>query len=490
MNINTIISSGRTLVVENTLLRTATWQEKMWRWIHWNGAKTQDKCTENHLIDILKNHSKDDQTIKAISKFLKGVNKTHHSFKNLENHLFAIKCQFEIPSLQLQDLIDTMSQTPTALFQTLQVNHLHHVIPKANDLQKCTALIIIEKGAFIRSPQGNSFLDTPEHINSLIDQLPKNHPDREKLLKLHQLIQRAEEHIEEIQILRQELEPSYKYVPLSDIQTNDKGVWLSQSYLADGVEGVHHSQWTNLKPYSREEICKDSPKYRLRIVTKYPAYSLGKSQSEKIFLFVKSIFNFRAHGHSWIELVEPINDEKGNLTQQQNVFNVGYYFHILSKHKRLESPDPMSYMPMSLKAENIEEIDLTKEQFEKAKFYIEETQKLFLSPHRNLTSAPEDIRMSVDDYNRICYLYKSSFKGTCLRFCTALKEITTQEKFDKPSLAVEVLDHLLERTKFLKELFRIPQFIKNMALPAFVTRANVPDSILRRHRSRSRRSDT
>ena len=80
-------------------------------------------------------------------------------------------------------------------------------------------------------------------------------------------------------------------------------------------------------------------------MTRLPTYALEKTLFKKMMGILHNFFNFRAHGHSWVELAEPIVHNE-RFANQQNIYNVGYYFHPLNRYKRFESADPMAYMPI------------------------------------------------------------------------------------------------------------------------------------------------
>lgn len=489
------LQQGQTIIVDSSNnLRRVEWGESFIRCFNWNKAFRQDQEVAEWLIDYLcqvQNLEEYPQTLDAISKFAKTYQKTDATFKRLDNAIFAHKCALQISSLQVNELIHEDGTATSELLPFLKLNNLHYVIAKANSEHKATALLIDGEHIYIRAKEGEDFLDTPEHIDLILERIPPEHADVPLLSELcdllHQTDDNSKEQDQEDQILeiREQLNLShYNYQSLQDLHTDGKGILVLQAYLADGIEDFEHSHWSDLKPNFRESA--NEPSFRLRVITRLPAYALEKTWLGATITLIRHLFDFRAHGHSWVEIVEPIYDTDENFTEQQNIYNIGYYFHILDRYKRFESADPMAYMPIPSNHIIVEEVEISKEEFEKAQFYIEEVQALLKNPNRDLNDSPKNCSLSQEERNEIRYLYKSTLKSTCLSFANTLRELVTGMTFDDRSSWIrwlmpkkefkywDRLDTFIERTFILRRLIAWPRFLLRMELPAWVKKHPSP----------------
>lgn len=480
------ISQGHTFIVDQKQeLRLATWGERQVRHFRWGLASRQDEAVAEQLIQQLaqaKGTANYKPTLEAIAKFVKVCKQTGSAFKRLENAVFAHKCLSQIPSLRLNELIEEDGKPTNQLFAFLKNNSLHYVIAKANPEHKETAILIDEETIYVRAKEGKSFLDTAEQIQLILDRLPAHHVDISFLTDLKELRENPQEEDAEQKIadILEKVELShYQYQSLADLRTNEKGVLISQAYLADGIEDHEHARWKDLSTAFRETT--EEPTYKFRVVTRLPLYALEKTWWGVISTVCRHILDFRAHGHSWAELAEPIyQGQDEEFSEKQNVYNVGYYFHPLDRHKRFESPDPMSYMPIPSNQLIVEEVEITKEQFEKAQVYMHEVQVLMSNPHRRLNDRPNNPNLSKEDVDKIQYLYKSTLKSTCTCFANTLKEVVTGEAVDRRGAfrrwmvpkqdfkKWDRIDTFIEKTFILQWLIRLPRFLGRMELPFWV----------------------
>jgi hypothetical protein len=489
------LKQGHSLVVDSSGdLRPITWGESFVRWINWGKARKQDQEVADWLIQHL-NQSQTlpeyPKTVEAVAKFAKACQKSGEAFKRLENTVLAHKCVGQLPSLKIEDLIQNDGTATSELLPFLKRNCLHYVIAKANAEHKETALLIDGNQIYIRAKTGQNFLEKASDIHLILQRIPTSHTDTSLLIELRDLLEAAEAatppgetdavnlNDEKIEKIREKLQLShYCYQPLEDVLTDNKGMLLSQAYLADGIEDFEHSQFDHLRPCFREDAKK--PTYKLRIVTRLPAYALEKSTWRMLISIARNIFDFRAHGHSWVELTAPILDEEKNWIGKQDVYNVGYYFHPLDRYKRFESADPMAYMPIPSDQLVVEEVEITEQEFEKAQLYIEEMQKLLKNPNHSLTDKPKSRLLSAEEIKEVRYLYKSTLKSTCLSFANVLKELATGIETDNRSTLRrwlfpkkdfkegDRLDSFIERTYLLRYLIALPRFLERMELPYWV----------------------
>ncbi len=478
------LSQGHTFIVDQKQeLRLATWGERQVRHLRWGLAAQQNEAVAEHLIQQLaeaQGKANYKPTLEAVAKFIKVCQQTGSAFKRLENAVFAHKCLAQIPSLKLEELIQEDGKPTDQLFSILKNNSLHYVIAKANPEHKETSILIDAEAVYIRAKAGKSFLDTPEHIQLILDRLPADHIDTPHLTELKQLREHpqqadADQKIEEI-LAKVELS-HYQYQSLADLKTNEKGALISQAYLADGIEDHEHSHWKDLPAAFREKT--DQPTYMFRVVTRLPLYALEKTWWGVLSTVFRHLLDFRAHGHSWAELTEPIYQGQ-EFSKKQNIYNVGYYFHPLDSRKRFESPDPMSYMPIPSHQLIVEEVEITKEQFEKAQLYMHEVQVLMNNPNRRLNDRPQNPALSAEEVEKIQYLYKSTLKSTCTCFANTLKEVVTGEEVDrrgafrrwmspkKDFKKWDRIDTFVEKTFLLQWIIRLPRFIGRMELPFWV----------------------
>jgi hypothetical protein len=486
------LKQGKNLVVGETgELRRATWKDSLVRWLNWSQARRQDQEVAEWLIQHLQAAQKSEtysQTLDAIAKYAKACQRTDAVFKRLENTIFAHKCHLQLPSLGIEELIQPNGTPTQNLLLFLKRNQLHYVISKANSEHKATAILINGKEVYIRAKEGKSFLDTPEHIDLILARLPADHADIPLLQKLRNLLIQNLKNQDEIKAIRDQLASShYIYQSLKNIRTDTKGLLISQSYLADGIENFEHRNWKQLKPNFREK--SEQPTYSLRIVTRLPAYALEKTTLGKVKTLLRNLLNFRAHGHSWVELTEPVYDQKGQITPYQNVYNVGYYFNPLDRQKRFESADPMAYMPIPDEQMVVEEVPLTKEQFEQAQLYVREVQGLMKNPRRHLSDKPRNRALSPKQIEDIRYIYKSTLKSTCLTFANVLRETVTGVQVDNRGqlrrwLAPKSyfkkwdrIDTFVEKTLILHWLIRVPRFLLRMELPFWVKEQRSPQAV-------------
>lgn len=482
------LKKGNTLILNETgHLRRATKYESFIRWIKWDQAKKQNKEVAECLIKYL-NQSQFSikaykNNVEALSRYVKVIKRTDSTFKRLENSVFAHKCILKLPSLKREDLITKDGDATNDLLPFLKKNLLHNVIFKANFQTRHSALLIDGNDIYIRSKEGNDFLKDPHDINLILSRLPKYHHDKLLLQKLKLLVMNTtQNNSEEIQQIYSQLESGhYFYKNLKDIITNKKGILLGQAYLADGIEEFQSTKWTELKPNFRQ--LTGSNTYKFRIVTHLPKYALKKTWYERYQKLIQKIFDFGAHGHSWVELCEPITKNK-HFTQSQNIYNVGYYigFFIdpLNKFQRLESADHQCYIPHPSEQIVVEEVDITKEQFEKAKLYVTEVQLLLNKKKRRLDDKPKNPNLTEEQIRDIQHLYQSTIKSTCLGFANTLEEIIVGIEKDNrgfirrcllPKKAFKILDAIdtfFHKTFFLKWFVSLPSFFARMELPYFV----------------------
>jgi hypothetical protein len=486
------LKQGKDLVVNSseTLCR-ATWGESFVRWLPGSHGLRRDQEVFEWLIKYL-NAAQGTvdypKAVDAVAQYAKVCQRTDAVFKRLENTVFAHKCCLKLPSFHIAELIHEDGTPTDQLIGFLKKNSLHYVIAKANPLHKETAILHDGNEIYIRAKEGMSFLDTQAHIDLILKKIPDDHEDLPLLTELHSLLDinlNDAEQSDRIKEIYAQLDRShYVYQSLKNVHVDKKGILVSQAFLADGIEDFEHSSWKELKPNFREK--SNQPSYKLRIVTRLPLYALEKTWFRTIKTLMLHILDFRAHGHTWIELIEPIHDDKGNFTQQQNIKNLGYYFHPFDRYKRFESADPMAYMPIPSNQIVVEEIELSTGQFEKAQLYVHEVQALLKNPKRHLTDTPQNGALFKDEIEDIRYIYKSTLKSTCLSFANTLKEIVTGINSDNRGKLPRLLhpkkefkkwdriDTFIEKTYLLRWLIPVPRFIGRMELPFFVKRQASP----------------
>ncbi len=477
------LSHGYALTLDENskVWRPLNWKEWIVRQFDSRMTLENDQALSDCLIQHLQTNAidKKEQTalLEALTRYVRLAKRCDASFQRLKNTVFAIKCERQIPSFSKESLIESNGQEKThGLLSFIEKHHLQRVIPKANPKQKNSAILIDSSGVYIRAKEGVSFLDDADKIALLLDVLPKEEGDRPLLEELRGLILNSESPPQRAEEIRAQLKFShYCYRPLQEIK-EDTAAW---AYLADGIETFHETQWEELKPSFKELAIREGAnesKYKLRIVTRLPIYSRENNTLRAMIKMIQNIFDFRLHGHSWVELVEDVSDEptQGSL---QNVYCVGYYFHPSDAKKRFRSPDPEAYKDIPPDLKKIDEIALTQEQFKKAKLYIQEVQTLMKNPQHKWSDAPNNPALDQSQKEAIQYIYKATLKSTCLSFANALLEKVDQLPLDDRCFIrrwllpksmypyVDCLDDVIERSFILKQLVRIPSFILRMELP-------------------------
>lgn len=469
------IRQGHHVIFENGNIRCATWYERFVRAFSRRDI-SQDREIASALIHHLasaKGSPNNKECLEAATHFIKNCKDTDDIFKQLENTIFAHKCH-QILSIPISYLINEQGVTTSNLLTLIQDNHLHYVIRKANDKDKETALLCKGDEIFIRSKTGKCFLDTPELIQPILDVLPPNHTDRQDIENLKKALEEnSPERQKEIGDLKKKLELShYCYTSLKDIKVNGKGLLVSQGYLTQGLEDHDVSKWKKAKTTFIETA--PSPSYKLRIITRLPEYALSKTWGNFIYKVLTNIFNYKAHGHSWIELVEPTFREGQQFAGQQKVTCVGYFL-----SQRFQNADPMAYMPIPKEQLVVEEIELDRTHFDKATNYLNTVQSLILDPKTVLEPQPENPYLQKEDIDKIQYLYKTTIKSTCLAFANAFKEAITGIEHDdrgsfhkwiSPKKGFKVwdrLDKLFDKTYLLNKIIQPFRFFHRMELPFF-----------------------
>lgn len=472
---------NQTVLLDHGALRLATFGERVIRWVNWNKAASQDNEVAEYLIENLalnKNY------IPEVTKFAKNCKSTHDAFKRLENVLFSFKCE-ELLSLSTKDLIHADGSSKGKLLGLIKNNFLHYVIGKAHAHDKETAILVYSNQIFIRAKEGSSFLNDAIKIDSILQKLPASHEDRASLEALKAEL-KGNRSQDQLLALQQSLKGHYNYILIDDLPVNHKGLLLSRAYLSQGIEEHDSCGWENAKACFIEKT--STPGYKLRVVTRLPEYGVEKRWIPFLTIVFRNLFNFRAHGHSWVELVEPVLDQKGNMTGEQRVYSIGYYFHPINSYKRFQNADPMSYMPIPKEFIVMDRANISKDQFDKGLLYINEIQHLIRNPNWQLNDKPQNPSLSDQDIQKIQQAYKSAIKGTCLGFANVFREILTgiekdhrtllQKLFwDKKTIKIwDRIDPLIEQSYLLQQLIRPFRFFSRMELPFMVTRRRLNES--------------
>lgn len=467
------LKTGQTLVLQkdNTII-TAKWHHRIIRLLTL-GLYNDDKKIAELLITHLhetQNSKNSRSALEAASQFVKSTQKTNAVFKRLENVLFAHRCKERL-SIEIGDLINHNGSTKNKLLLIIKNNHLHNVIYKANTADKNTAILIENDQIFIRSKDGENFLNSPEHIRTILKR-PLDDLKREHLkLLLNELTKPVEERSDvTIKDLREVIgNQTYCYSSLDTFKTNEKGVFITDHFLADGMEEHHLVKWKEMKAAFVEK--SQEPKYKLRVVTRLPEYALSKTTWGFMKGFIRNSLNLGSHGHSWIQLVAPEENELEIFTGRQRVYDVGFYVW----PKKLENADPVSYMNLPKELIVVEEMEISKEDFNKGIFYLNTVQSLFLDPKKKL--APSST-IGEEDLDKIKQLY-SAIKGSCLSFANGFREVLTGIEVDdrgcvrrwvcpkKRFKKLDKLDPLIEKSGFFKKFFNFISFLNRVELPHF-----------------------
>ncbi|MBA3720889.1 MAG: hypothetical protein H0W88_00635 [Parachlamydiaceae bacterium] len=475
------IKLGHSIVIEKGVLRLGNWKDTLSRLITWKKDSNQDKKIAELLIKQLSPESPREnykETLAAATQFTKSTCRTNSVYKRLENVVFAHKCE-QILSIQSRRLVQNDGTALNPFFSILKNNFLHYVIAKANERDKETAILIKDDEIFIRAKKGKDFLDEPDSIEMILHATPSDHPERPFLRLLRREMLKKNPSQEKITEYRSSLSnTNYRYLPLNKIPTDKKGVLKSHAYLANGLEKHDGSKWKEVKTAFIEE--SKTPGYKLRVITRLPEYAFSKTWIGFIKCVFKNILNFRAHGHSWVELVEPMYDKSKQFTGKQKVIDIGYYFHPLDSKKRYQNADPMSYMPIPKDQLIVEEIDISKNSFRKGVKYLNQVQAMLRKPNRKLADVPQDPSLSQIESEKIRSIYQMTIKSTCLGFANSFKKaLTGIETDDRGSVrkfvfsntvnkVLDRLDVLLDKTFFLKTLMKPVHFFTRMELPYWV----------------------
>jgi hypothetical protein len=473
------IRSGHTVIEEAGVWKTATWKDKFVRLLQPGTAAAQDgKIAELFIAQLAQQSNPCPQVLAAATQFSKTYKSTNDAFKRLENTLFAHKCHRTL-SLSLRSLIQADGSASHSLLAIIKSNFLHHGIAKANEGDKASAILVKGDEVFIRAKKGQSFLERADHAQLILHALPKSHPDRPLIKQLCKALFKKPLNSTLIADLQAQLKGSnYTYLPLEKFATDKKGAFLSHAYLAHGMQKHHVSQWKSVQPAFIEKSLDAT--YKLRVVTRLPEYAFATSWTGFAHCIISKLFDFRAHGHSWLQLVEPIYDQSQQFTGQQRVIDIGYYFHPVDKHKRFQNADPMSKMPIPKEQIVVEETPISKTAFHKGVHYLNQVQAMMRTPNRKLNEAPPSQSLKAADREKIVFIYKSTLKGTCLSFANAVKKTLTgieadsrstlrQQIFPKRNYKLwDRLDTLVDRTYLLKRLIAPVRFFSRMELPFWV----------------------
>lgn len=402
------------------------------------------------------------QAIQTADKFIKKTSttkKTKVVFQKLSEEVFRHKCHLQLPNLSFQKL-----EKHQELCRYIEKNRLHYVIPKAEEENRSTAILVDGTGTcYIRSEEGENFLNDPQKIDLIMQNLHQEHDDRTWLCELSDYLKRGEEAPIDIS---NTFKNRYCY---EKIDFNELLSKSGKSYLAYGVTKHSPINPESIKPTFRES--RAEPTYKIRIVTRIPSYALEKTYTGMLSNLLKNIFNFKSHGHSWVELVEKDGEN------HQVVYNVGYYFHPIKGRCHFKNADPIAYMPLPKEEIRIQAIEISKEKFEEAKLYVNHLQKMMKT---KTSSLPSDLNLTPEQKSAIEKIYRSTISSTCLSFCTALTEAITQEKIDlrgsvrrfvfpKPLLNLSnYLEPFIGRLVVIRHFYEMTSFFIRMELPAWM----------------------
>jgi|GEM_PF-3164720 len=428
LDINAAMGRGTPLRLdENNNLKEATWLERnVFRF-----GKDAKKDVELALISKVFEEAHDPQAMKRAEKYGK-----MHSFEKLENVAFAHRIA-PLFKISVESLIDREGNLIGDSLPLLKRNHLHRIIPDVDLKNTITALIEKDDALYIRSEEGVSFLDSCEDISLLLRKLDTTHPHKEKLARLLMMLHTLRTGNEavgfsetDITVLQEELAPHYTYQLLADVPHDTKGTIKEMFYLAHGISKHSQRHFKELRETHREE--ENTGMYTFTVVTRLPSYAKEPNFWKRLCSIITNLFNRGAHGHSWIELSAP--DKEGDLRS-----SVGYYFHVLTKERRFQSPDPQTFTPIPKELLIRESIEINESQFQKAKMYIEEVQKMLDRKDKRIGDMPLTEGLSEHDRKEIAFIYNQALKATCLSFANSLRKSITGVRCDDRSATRRVL---------------------------------------------------
>lgn len=469
------IKQGHLVIAEGEHVRRGTFFERIVHIFSWGNNEEQNQLIANALIKHLasaKGTTHYQESLEAATHFVKATKNVNEVFQKLENVILGHKYH-QILSIPIHYLIQQDGSTSNKLLSFMHNNHLHYVIKRAHEHSKETAILCKGTEIFIRSKIGKNFLETSQDIHHILEVLPASHADRPLLEALKKIIEDPTAEKSSVAEIKEKLESShYTYMNLRDVKTDEKGIMVTQAYLGDGIEDHEISKWEDAKTTFIEK--SEKAVYKVRIVTRLPEYALVKSWGQFIYSFSKNFFNYKAHGHSWIEMVEPFYSKARQFTNLQKVTCVGYFL-----SKKFQNADPMAYLPLPKEQVVVDEIEINQEQFEKGRVYLNEVQKLLLNPQTTLKPQPAHPHLQEADIEQIQTLYKTTIKSTCVAFTNAFREaITGIERDDREGFRkwlfpkkrfkiLDRLDKLFDQTYILQLLIKPFSFLHRMELPFF-----------------------
>lgn len=390
-------------------LRHATWFERLCIRI----SPEERDAIETTLLSLFQERGQDKKFLSETEKY-----GAKHGYFRLSNTAFAKRIS-QIFSLSQDSLLDERGNATDAL-NILRKNHLHRIIPDVDPNNQNTAIFCIDRSLYIRSEKGKRRLETAEDIALILSRLDETHPHFDMLRELQANLQARESGEEEaewdenrIDAVQKKLASFYTYQKLEDVPHEEDGSLKDAYYLANGI--AHYSQRhfrtlcsTHREPFERKT-------HTLTIVTRLPAYAKEPNFWKRLGMILSQLFNMQGHGHSWVELTAP--SPGGDMR-----YSVGYYFHMMSKERRLLSPDPQTFLPIREDLLVREVVEITEAQFKKAKRYIEEVQKMLDNPEKRIGDRPRSRKLSKKARKEIAHIYNQAMKATCLSFANALRE--------------------------------------------------------------------
>ncbi|MCK4934257.1 MAG: hypothetical protein KAR79_01600 [Simkaniaceae bacterium] len=404
--------------LETGRLLTTTFQERCYRWIFRDYAKLQDqkiaKIFIQNLLEMEPSSDNYKNLYNAAKKFT--TNCTHlESATKLKNVVFSKKVS-NLLSLNIFSLIDHEGNAKDALLPLLQKNHLHYAIAKVDPRNKTSALIFQDGKPYIRAKEGKSFLHSIHDIDALLQTINVEHPDWTALCELKKCYERGDD--ASFELKKQLSIGNYSYMPIDQVKLDSSQKIQDHSYLAYGLEIHHPMNWENLKPSFIEN---GDGKYHFRLMTHLPKYAIEKSRFRAIYQLASNLFNFDQHGHSWVELVAPINKNE-KYTGKSHVYSVGYLL-----RGRLEHIDHRALMPIDQKEINVFDQEISDQTFRKGIKLIEDFQSCLQDSPANRSHRISQL----ENEDPLKHLASATlFGGTCLTFANTLSQTLSLKTLD------------------------------------------------------------
>lgn len=168
------------------------------RFFKTGSAAKQDIRVANvflRTISSMQNNSVQDPLIIEAAKTYCEAHKKFKDlpFKRLRNFLYAHHCS-ELIGINIEDLVDDNGDAKNELLEFLRKNNLHRIIPEVNEEIKNSSILFNEEGKiFIRSVDGDSFLESKEQVKVILQNIKENDSGYKELNDLLNAYQRLEE---------------------------------------------------------------------------------------------------------------------------------------------------------------------------------------------------------------------------------------------------------------------------------------------------------